>query len=150
ANVLLLFAALRGLTGCLWRSAFVAALFAVHPLHVESVAWVSERKDVLSTFFGFASIWCYARYARNDSRKWYVATAGMLVLSLLAKQMFVTLPFIFLLFDYWPLARLRGPDWRGSSRRLVREKLPLLAISAVFSIVAFVVQRLGGAVQKLQ
>jgi len=150
ANVLLLFLAVRALTGTVWRSAFVAALFAVHPLHVESVAWVSERKDVLSTFFGLASIWCYARFARNQNRKWYLATAGTLTLSLLAKQMFVTLPFVFLLFDCWPLARLRGPDWRGSIRRLVAEKIPLLAISAVFSIVAFVVQRLGGAVQKLQ
>jgi tetratricopeptide (TPR) repeat protein len=146
ANALLLFAVLRCATGCLWRSAFAAALFAVHPLHVESVAWVAERKDVLSTFFGFLAIWCYIRYARGAGRFSYWACLATWTCSLMSKQMFVTLPFLFLLLDYWPLGRLDVSDWKASLRRLTAEKIPLLAVTIVFCTAAFVVQNRGGAV----
>ncbi|HEV3003539.1 MAG TPA: hypothetical protein VGX78_03720, partial [Pirellulales bacterium] len=103
ANTLLLFAALWSLTGACWRGALVAALFAVHPLHVESVAWVTERKDVLSVLFGLAALLAYAWYARRPSGSRYCLVALALALSLLAKPMLVTLPCVFLLVDYWPL-----------------------------------------------
>ena len=142
-NVLLLFFLLRLLTGCVWRSGFVAALFAVHPLHVESVAWISERKDVLSTFFGLAAIWTWARYAQGAGRKWYWTCLGLWVCSLMAKQMFVTLPFILLLLDYWPLDRFRGREGVRNARQLVVEKIPLFAVTIAFCIIAFVVQHRG-------
>jgi tetratricopeptide (TPR) repeat protein len=149
ANVLLLFAVLRLLTGSLWRSALVSAWFAVHPLHVESVAWVSERKDVLSTFFGLIAIWCYARYSKTEHRKWMLACGVLWIFSLMAKQMLVTLPFVLLLLDYWPLNRFHSGNWKIDGRRLVIEKLPLLAVTVVFCIVAFDVQHRGGAVKNL-
>lgn len=107
ANTLLLFGVLRAATADSWKSGFVAALFAVHPLHVESVAWLPERKDVLSTFFGMLALGGYVRYARNSSKMWYVLSLFALLASLLAKQMLVTLPLVLLLLDYWPLRRLR-------------------------------------------
>ncbi|MGE5191535.1 MAG: tetratricopeptide repeat protein [Deltaproteobacteria bacterium] len=150
ANVLLLFFLLRLLTGSLSRSGFVATLFAVHPLHVESVAWISERKDVLSTCFGLMSIWAYAHYARGAPRRWYLACLALWICSLMAKQMFVTLPFVLLLLDYWPLARFRRHECGNNARQLVVEKIPLLAVTVAFSIVAFTVQHRGGAVQTLE
>lgn len=149
-NTLVLFGALRSLTGRVWRSAFVAALFAVHPLHVESVAWLSERKDLLSTFFGFLAIWAYVRYTRKQSRNWYVATLIFLTGSLLSKQMFVTLPLVFLLLDYWPLERFGTSPSREKWRRLVSEKMPMFAIAAAFCIVALLAQHRGGAVRNLE
>jgi tetratricopeptide (TPR) repeat protein len=130
ANAALLFAALRALTGSRWRSAAVAALFALHPLHAESVAWVSERKDVLSTFFGLLALWAYAGYTRAPSARRYVLVAALFALSLLAKPMLVTLPFVLLLLDYWPLRRAEGRPLRAAAWPLVREKLPLFALSA--------------------
>jgi tetratricopeptide (TPR) repeat protein len=140
ANVVLLFGLLRRLTGALWRSAAVAALFAVHPLHVESVAWVTERKDVLSTFFALLTIWAYQAYAVRRAPGWYLCALVALALGLMAKPMLVTLPCVLLLLDYWPLCRWPGAPrpldaqcrpttWRA----LVWEKLPLFILAALFS-----------------
>lgn len=107
ANTLLLFLVLRTMTGSLWRSAVVAALFALHPLHVESVAWASERKDLLSTLFLFLTLWFYLRYVRQPGFRKYWPVLLCYAACLLAKQMAVTLPFLLLLLDYWPLGRLR-------------------------------------------
>ncbi|MCE5282209.1 MAG: tetratricopeptide repeat protein [Deltaproteobacteria bacterium] len=112
ANTLLLFIVLRSMTGALWRSGFVAALFALHPLHVESVAWVAERKDVLSTLFWMLTLWCYLAYVRKPGLRRYWPVLLCFALGLLAKQMAVTLPFVLLLLDYWPLKRL-GPEAPG-------------------------------------
>lgn len=143
ANTLLLFGLLARATGRVGASGFAAALFAIHPLHVESVAWVTERKDVLSTFFGLLSTWAWCAWARRGGAARYAACAGLLAASLMAKPMLVTLPFVFLLLDGWPLGRL------ASARdlpRALREKLPLLAIAAAFCAVTFVAQRGEGAV----
>jgi len=117
ANVILLFVALRSLSGAVWRSAFVAALFGLHPLHVESVAWVSERKDVLSMFFGMAALLAYATYARRRSIARYLLVASGLTLSLLSKPMLVTLPCVLLLLDLWPLGRWRH-EGEGSKEQV--------------------------------
>src|ERR1700682_3181277 len=109
ANTLLVFWFLLRTTHTRWPSALVAALFALHPLHVESVAWASERKDTLSTFFGLLSLIAYVRYAEAPSIRRYAWVAIMLALGLLAKPMLVTWPFVMLLLDYWPLKRLRDP-----------------------------------------
>jgi hypothetical protein len=158
ANVLLLFAILGSATRAWGRSFFVAGLFALHPLHVESVAWISERKDVLSTFFGFLAIGAYFRYAGRPSVWRYALTCVLFVLSLMAKPTLVTLPFLLLLLDVWPLERLpwpRGADpsaafgaWiRVATPRLV-EKLPLLAVSFAFSLVAYRAQSYGGTINE--
>lgn len=139
-NVLLLFGVLRAMTGATGRSAFAAALFALHPLQVESVAWVSERKTLLCTGFGLLSLWAYAGWTRRGGIGRYLATAGLFALSLMSKPMFVTLPFVFLLVDYWPLERsTRTPA------QLVGEKLPLFALSAAFSGFTWLTQSAGGA-----
>jgi tetratricopeptide (TPR) repeat protein len=143
ANSLVLFAVLRTATRRPWPSALVAALFALHPTHVESVAWVAERKDVLSTLFCLLATASYLAYARRGGAARYAATAVLLVLGLAAKAMLVTLPFVFLLLDYWPLERLR---FDRSALRLLVEKLPLLAIAAGFTVVTFAAQSSGGAV----
>jgi hypothetical protein len=148
-NVVVLFWVLRQLTGALWRSALVAAFFAVHPLRVESVAWIAERKDVLSTFFGLLALGAYARYARRPSMGRYLAVVLLFTLSLLAKPMLVTLPFLLLLLDYWPLGRLlpaRSQDAASEDAgvpwwQLLGEKLPLLGIAAAFAVVTFAVHR---------
>ncbi len=124
--VLLLFLALRQLTGAVWRSAFVAALFAIHPLRAESVVWISERKDVLSGVFFMLGLLTYYRYARRPQLTSYLLLTLVVTLGLLSKAMLVTVPFLLLLLDYWPLRRL---DWQ-SARRLVLEKVPLLFLSA--------------------
>src|SRR5262249_4087309 len=121
ANALLLFLILERMTGAQWPSAMVAALFAWHPLHVESVAWIAERKDVLSTFLGLLALWAYAAYAESGRRRHLVLAFVCFVLGLMAKPMLVTLPFVFLLLDYWPLKR----QWK------VAEKLPFIFASAV-------------------
>ena len=181
ANTLLLFLLLQRMTGARWRSAFVAALFALHPLHVESVAWVAERKDVLSTFFGLLSIWAYAAYVEKSkvqspkskvmgasatqpatrntlpAPRFYLLSLLLFALSLMSKPMHVTLPFLLLLLDYWPLRRLDPPSANArvqGSRfkvqgsevlRLFVEKLPFLALAATSSIVTFLTQKHGGA-----
>ena len=141
--VLLLFAVLRDMTGTFWRSAFVAALFAIHPLHVESVAWVAERKDVLSAVFFMLTLGAYVRYVRAPSIGRYVCVAFLFALGLMSKPMLVTLPFVLLLLDYWPLRRIEKPssakskskshswsDRQSIPRQLILEKIPLLALSA--------------------
>lgn len=141
ANALVLFAALRALTGSVWRSALVAALFALHPLRVESVAWVAQRKDVLSALFGLGALWAYVRYARSPDARRYAAVSVLFGLGLLAKASLVALPFLFLLIDRWPLER-----WGGESRRrLVVEKLPWLALSLAVGIVTWLAQGRSGA-----
>jgi tetratricopeptide (TPR) repeat protein len=146
ANAAVLFLALRSLTGYAVRSALVAALFAVHPLRVESVAWVSERKDVLSAFFGFLSLWAYARYARDPRPRRYLLVTLTMGLSLLAKPMLVTLPFLLAVLDWWPLRRAQTS---GQWRRLLAEKLPLLVMSLASCVVTFMAQRSGGSVAQL-
>ncbi len=164
ANVLLLFLLLQYLTGALWRSVFVAALFALHPLHVESVAWIAERKDVLSTLFGFCTLWMYASYVRKPVLRRYLLTIALFVLGLMAKPMLVTLPFVLLLLDYWPLNRFAPVPFVATRRSkritqsldnrfwrpvlpLVREKIPFFLLAAVSSVITFFVQKAGGAIQ---
>jgi Flp pilus assembly protein TadD len=157
-NTVLVFVFLRGMTGAFWRSALVAALFGLHPLHVESVAWVAERKDVLSTCLGLLSLIFYVRYGRKrlpaenralkaargpaPRRLDYLLALIFFALGLMSKPMLVTWPFVMLLLDYWPLERFN----RESAWRLVTEKLPFLALAVVVSVVTFVVQKRGGAV----
>src|SRR5438552_7127865 len=118
--VLLLFLVLNQMTGAFWQSAFVASLFAIHPLHVESVAWVSERKDVLSAVFFVLTLGAYVRYVRKPSVGRYLTVALFFALGLMSKPMLVTLPFVLLLLDYWPLGRIRSQtsDVRRQRRRV--------------------------------
>ena len=141
--VVLLFFALRRMTGALWRSAFVAAVFAVHPLHVESVAWVAERKDVLSAVFFMLTLLAYFHYTRAPSAGRYLIVALAVALGLMSKPMLVTLPFVLLLLDYWPLGRIESlkSDAARELLQVVIEKIPLIALSAVSSIVTFLAQR---------
>ena len=141
--VLLLFVALGRMTGALWQSAFVAAVFAVHPLHVESVAWIAERKDVLSAFFFMLTLLAYSHYTRAPSIGRYLIVAFVLALGLMSKPMLVTLPLVLLLLDYWPLGRFQsmGSNHGRQALQLVLEKVPLIALSAVSSIVTFLAQR---------
>jgi tetratricopeptide (TPR) repeat protein len=141
--VVLLFVALQRMTGALWRSAFVAAVFAVHPLHVESVAWIAERKDVLSAVFFMLTLLVYFHYTRAPSVGRYLMVALGVALGLMSKPMLVTLPFVLLLLDFWPLGRIERPrpDATGQLLRLVIEKIPLMALSAVSSIITFLAQR---------
>jgi hypothetical protein len=125
ANALLLFLGLRSLTGAFWRSWLVAALFAVHPLHVETVAWVSERKGVLSTTFWLLATGSYLAWTRCPSTGRRVATVALLALGLMSKSMLVTLPCVFLLLDYWPLGRLRSA---ADLPERVREKWPYFIV----------------------
>ncbi len=161
ANTLLLFLVLNRLTRSQWKSAFVAALFAVHPLHVESVAWISERKDVLSTLFWILTVWAYANYAESSSAKRYALVAVLFALGLMAKPMLVTLPIVLLLLDYWPLKRVRSAECgvRNAQQpastpqhpisKLVLEKVPLLLLSLGSSILTFIAQRSGASVSSL-
>jgi predicted negative regulator of RcsB-dependent stress response len=157
ANVVLLFLILLWATQATWASAAVAALFALHPLNVESVAWVAERKNVLSTFFFLLALLAYGRYVQKPGAGRYLAVAGLFAFSLMAKPMMVTLPFVLLLVDYWPLARVQGwttpspafPVMQIPWPRLVLEKIPLLALSAASSVITVIAQRAGGAVQPL-
>jgi tetratricopeptide (TPR) repeat protein len=152
-STVLLFLVLGRMTGALWRSAFVAGVFALHPLHVESVAWVAERKDVLSGFFWMVSLGAYAWYAARPNPWRYGLLTAAFLLGLMAKPMIVTLPFVLLLLDVWPLRRTDVPleeVGRGKYRRaswpwLILEKVPLLAVSAGFSILAYLAEARAGA-----
>jgi hypothetical protein len=158
ANSLLLFFVFRQMTGDVWQSALVAALFAIHPLHVESVAWVSERKDVLSTFFGMLTLLSYGRYVKYGTKGFYLATLILFILGLMAKPMLVTLPFVLLLFDYWPLRRLeirplsrdRYPYKTHSWFDLIIEKTPFFVFTAVSCVVTFYAQQSGGSIASLE
>jgi hypothetical protein len=169
ASSVILFLLLRTMTGACWRSALVAALFAWHPLRVESVAWISERKDVLSGFFFMLTLWAYSNYAlrklpseaalfqsqqlrhsvdgtSNGPRVWYFLSLGFYFLGLLSKPMLVTVPFVLLLLDYWPLARIRCDgrypwrEWRAP-RGILAEKLPFFALSIALSWVTVFAQQ---------
>jgi protein O-mannosyl-transferase len=146
-NALLLFIVLFRMTGFVWRSCIVAALFALHPSHVESVAWIAERKDVLSAFFCLLAILAYHRYVITPSRLRYAIVAVCFTLGLMSKPTVVTLPFVLILLDYWPLERFRS--LAGFWPR-VWEKLPLFALSAVTSVVTFIAQQEGGAVVSIE
>lgn len=147
--VLLLLVLVR-LTGSLYRSAFVAALFALHPMHVESVAWISERKDVLSTVFWLLGIWAYLLYVRKPSIGRYSAVLSLFLLGLMAKPMLVSFPFTLLLLDIWPLRRFStGTQVILRPARLIFEKVPLFAITVVSCAITFWAQKAGGAVAQL-
>jgi len=160
-NSILLFIVLELMTGAMWRSAFVAALFALHPLHVESVAWVSERKDVLSTFFGLLMIFSYDRYVKIRSLKNYLLVIIFFCLGLMSKPMLVTFPFVLLLLDFWPLKRFNYKndylfqsertahyDFKGIYR-LILEKIPLFIPVVISCILTYFAQKSDGAVQEL-
>lgn len=157
ANAALLFGLLLRMTSAFWRSAFVAALFAVHPLHVESAAWVAERKDVLSTFFWMLTVAAYLWYLK-DRKTWRSFLVFVfLTLGLMAKPMVLTLPLLLLLLDYWPLGRMTFASASGSPGTaragvrippLLKEKLPLLALSLASGVVTLVAQ--GESVKSLE
>jgi tetratricopeptide (TPR) repeat protein len=160
ANVLLLFWVLRRMSGAIWPSAVVAGFFALHPLHVESVAWVSERKDVLSTLFWMLALWAYVRHVERPGLFRYLLVFGALALGLMAKPMLVTFPCVLLLLDYWPLRRAltvkqakadaTGESQPGKSWKfLVVEKLPPFALVAASCVITCYVQSLGHAVRAL-
>jgi protein O-mannosyl-transferase len=166
ASALVLFRLFVRMTRALWRSALVAALFAVHPLRVESVAWISERKDTLSIFLGFLTLLAYVVYVESPGVRRYLLMAGLYTLGLMAKPMLVTLPFVLLLLDYWPLARYgdatpAGGDMgqsaktAGGSRHrlmlwLVAEKLPLVALTVVSSALTLLAQQQGEAISSIE
>jgi tetratricopeptide (TPR) repeat protein len=152
-NAMLLLNILARMTGSFWRSVFVAAAFALHPMHVESVAWITERKDVLSTLFCLLTISAYLRYIRGQAKGWYLLTLLLFILGLMSKPMIVTLPFVLLLLDYWPLQRIRSgrrvpttetkcdnADNLIQTRPLLHivvEKVPFLLLSVIFSVITF-------------
>ena len=178
-NAAVLFLLLRRLTGLVWRSVFVAALFAVHPLHVESVAWVAERKDVLSTFFFLLTLMAYARYARHQLQSpksraqgvpagsevsshasrithyafWYPLALLFFALGLMSKPMLVTTPFVLLLLDFWPLKRISlasRESFRETAPRLLVEKLPFFILTLASCVVTFLAQKKSGAVASFE
>jgi Tfp pilus assembly protein PilF len=149
ASVVLLFVALFRMTARPWRCAVVAAIFALHPLHVESVAWVAERKDVLSTLLEMIALLLYAKYAERPTTKRYLLVGMVFGLSLMAKPMLVTFPVILLLLDYWPLRRIEWPPQWPRDRGVALEKVPLLLLSLAASIATMVAQRSYGTVASL-
>jgi tetratricopeptide (TPR) repeat protein len=152
-TVILLFLVLRQMTSALWRSAFVAAVFAIHPLGVESVAWVTERKDILSGFFFVLTLWAYTGFVRSQKKSfWYLGTLFFAVLGLMSKPMLVTLPFVLLLLDYWPLRRFEGASaqpTRTTIQRLIVEKIPFFLLSGAACVVTLILQHAAGAVKTL-
>jgi tetratricopeptide (TPR) repeat protein len=155
ANTILLFVILNSMTNTLWQSAVIAALFALHPLHIESVAWIAERKDVLSTFLGLLTLFFYIKYVNKPDQKKYILVLIVFSLGLMAKPMLVTLPFVLLLIDYWPLKRFLTRKRNKQkdnhiSRQIFLEKLPMLVLVVFSCIITFLVQKHGGAVQSLE
>ena len=171
-NTIFLFLILRRITKTLWPSAFVAALFAIHPLHVESVAWIAERKDVLSTLFWMLTMGAYSYYVENRGFRRYSLVLLFFVLGLMAKPMLVTLPFVLLLLDYWPLQRFQeiksdhkvqavqetlevkkpaDPEYKWSLiYPLLWEKIPLFALAILSSVVTYIAQQKGGAISSIE
>jgi protein O-mannosyl-transferase len=151
AATLLLFAVCCRLTGARWRSFLVAGLFAVHPMHVESVAWVIERKDVLSTFFGILAIWGYSRFLEGRRWRWYGIMTAALVLSLSCKPTLISFPFLLLLLDWWPLNRINWSTLaeRGRVKRLVLEKLPVFIVAAGFALLTVASRERQGSMVSL-
>lgn len=153
-NSLLMFFVFRKMTGSKWQSAFVAALFALHPLHVQSVAWISERKDVLSAFFWMLTLWAYVRYVRQSGWPRYLLILFFYILGLMSKPMVVTLPFVLLLLDYWPLNRFRLDESQKNLPAkiigLLREKIPLFILTAASAGITFLVQRQSGAMRSFE
>jgi len=164
ASTLLVFGILKRTTGSFWPSAFVAAAFALHPLRVESVAWVASRKDVLSVLFCMLTVWAYIRYTEQPCTKWYLPMFLFLLLGLMSKPMLLTLPFALLLLDYWPLGRFQParqdgqiplPQFESAGKaptrktalQLVTEKLPLFALVSVAAVVAYMVPLTAGALE---
>jgi Tfp pilus assembly protein PilF len=147
-NTVLLFLVLRRMTGRFWRSFLVAALFSLHPLHVESVAWVSERKDVLSALFWLLSMWAYTHYVHRSSFSSFLVSLLFFAFGLMTKPMVVTLPFVLLLLDYWPLDRFRGggKDRRHLISRVIMEKVPFLILSAMVSFMTIYVLQNRGSI----
>ncbi len=146
-NAILLFLLLSSITGSMWRSAFVAALFAAHPLNVENVAWIAERKSLLSTVFWLLTMRAYFRYRAKPGVGRYALVVVLFALGLMAKPMLVTLPFVLLLMDYWPLGK--AAEGKMDLRRAVVDKLPLVALSVASCWVTMLVQARGGAVRML-
>ncbi len=146
ANVLLLFLVLKKTTRSFYRSAFVALLFGLHPLHIESVAWAAERKDVLSTAFWLLTMLAYADYARRRGIMRYLITVSLFAMGLMAKPMLITLPFVLLLMDYWPLERDEIRKIHLRPAKLILEKIPLFALAMVSIVITFIAQQRGDAV----
>ncbi len=147
-NAMLLFLLLRWTTGRLGASLFVAALFALHPINVESVAWIAERKNVLCTLFFFLTLWAYGWYVQKPGWKRYLAVTGLFAAGLAAKPMVITLPFVLLLLDHWPLQRLqRDREVPAKWSQLVLEKLPLFALSAASAVITVIAQKSGGSIR---
>ena len=155
ASTVLLFLLLLYMTGFIWRSAIVASLFALHPAHVESVAWISERKDVLCAFFWLVALLAYVWYVRKPSWKRFIWAVCAFACSLMSKPMAVTLPFVLLLLDYWPLRRITfaresRTRWFSSFWKLCLEKWLLFLMAAISSVITFIAQRAGGAMPALE
>ena len=155
-NTVLLFLFLRWMTGAIWKSAFVAVFFAIHPLHVESVAWIAERKDVLCAFFWILSMLTYVGYVRHPKKRYYLLLVILFALGLMSKPMIVTLPFALLLLDFWPLDRFRLINYEQKInvfrvlKTLIWEKIPLFVLSAISCFITFFVQQHGGAVASIE
>jgi tetratricopeptide (TPR) repeat protein len=152
-STIILFLVLARATRATWPSAFVAVLFAIHPLRVESVVWVAERKDVLSGFMWMLTLGAYINFTRNPSWKNRLYVAMFFILGLFSKSMLVTLPFVLLLLDYWPLGRVDLSDLRDAARsfsRLVIEKIPLFIIAAITCVIAVAAQRQGGSLASIE
>ena len=147
-NVMLLFLLLMWGTSRLGASLFVAALFAVHPINVESVAWVAERKNVLCTLFFFLTLWAYGWYVRKPGWKRYLAVGGLFAAGLASKPMVITLPFVLLLLDYWPLQRVQGDGKVPTNwSQLILEKMPLFALSTASAVITMIAQKSGGSIR---
>lgn len=149
-NVCLLFLILMWATNRLGPSLFVAAVFGVHPINVESVAWVAERKNVLCTLFFFLTLWAYGWYAQKPSWKRYLAVFGLFAAGLASKPMVITLPFVLLLIDYWPLARVQGTTSEANKKpwsQLILEKVPLVVLSVASAVLTMHAQQAGGAIR---
>jgi tetratricopeptide (TPR) repeat protein len=165
-NAVLLLNILARMTGSFWRSVFVAAAFAMHPMHVESVAWITERKDVLSTLFWLLTMGAYLRYVRGQAKGWYLLTLLLFILGLMSKPMLVTLPFVLLLLDYWPLRRIQSGRQVPTTEtkcdnadnliptrpllHLVAEKVPFLLLSVIFSVITFLDHLDSGALGAIE